>query len=139
MPGDCNTLQDFDIKARGCVDLVEEWKQDHDAVREVWRIEDLISCYLDCYDAFDGAFKFYCEQGKFPSSSFRFSFYIAATRRLLEGAAILESLTQDAEKKSFPVVGSGEFRARTERVKAIVDEDDFATDASFAFGLGSWD
>jgi len=138
MANDRNALQEFDIKSRGCVDLVEEWRKDHDAVRATWRIEDLVTSYLACYDAFDVAFEHYCENGKFPSPSFRFSFYIAAAKRLLEGADILESFIRDSEDKSHPVDGSVEFRARTGRVKAIVDEDNFATDAALA-GLGNWD
>jgi len=139
MANDRNALQDFDIKSRGCVDLVEEWQKDHDAVRGIWRIEDLVSCYLACYEEFDVAFEHYCENGKFPSPSFRFSSYIAASKRLLEGAEILDSLIRDAEAKHHPVDGSAEFRTRTGRMKAIVAEDNFATDAALAFGLGNWD
>ena len=36
------TLREFDMRSRGVVNLADEWKLHHAAVRKVWNVEDVI-------------------------------------------------------------------------------------------------
>lgn len=36
------TLRELDVQSRAAVSLVEEWQREHEAVRAIWKLEDVI-------------------------------------------------------------------------------------------------
>lgn len=136
----CDALREFDLRSRGCADLVERWKADHDEVRAIWNLEDLIATFLGCHELVDFAFKHYCDHGQFPNPALRFSFFSASLKRFLAAANVLNALVEAAETDGYAVRGSDRFRQQTRRAESIIAEDEFATRASFSWGgLDDWD
>lgn len=40
------TLKELDVQSRAAVSLVEEWQGEHEAVREIWKLEDVIELII---------------------------------------------------------------------------------------------
>lgn len=40
------TLKELDVQSRAAVSLVEDWQGEHEAVREIWKLEDVIELII---------------------------------------------------------------------------------------------
>ncbi|HEX5446413.1 MAG TPA: hypothetical protein VFW87_21525 [Pirellulales bacterium] len=49
----CN-LRELDVQSRAAVSLVEEWQGEHEAVREIWKLEDVIELITTAINGSEG-------------------------------------------------------------------------------------
>lgn len=136
----CNSIKEFDVHARGVVNLVEIWKNEGVAVRTVWKLEDLTREWLRLAERAHDLRKHYCEYGEFPQSAATYSYFVEILDDGVRCARVLDDLVCMFETESYSIDGANRLRREIDRLQAIIDEDRFATNASFDGGLlDDWD
>lgn len=116
-------IRGFDVMVRGAVSLVEQWKENHDEGRDVWKIEDLIAVYNDGFDLASRLLRYYQEHGQFPNAEFRFSYFADSIGRFLVAARELAAVIAGAEPDQYQVAGSVKFKAYLESFVAMLEEE----------------
>jgi hypothetical protein len=116
-------VREFDVRTRGAVDLVEQWKKNHDEVRLVWNLEELIAVYNECFNLADELLRHYQQNGKFPNEDVRFSYFADATNRFVTSAQYVESLAAAAESQKCQVAGADKFRSYIATFSAMLEEE----------------
>jgi uncharacterized protein YjiS (DUF1127 family) len=136
----CSSLEEFDVHTRGVVNLVQAWRSADSAARAVWRLEDLTAEWLKLAGKAHELRDYYCEHGQFPNSEATYSYFV----EILDGAAKcgldLDGLICMFEAEGYEVKVADALRRGIDRFHEIIDEDRFATNASFGGGaLDEWD
>ena len=135
----CNVIwQELELRCRGAADLAEAWKENHEEVRKVWALEDLVAAHLGCIADFHQLIDFYKANGRLPNSQVRFSYVVEALERFLLSATIVDNLAQIVEAKSYVVQGMIELRTEADILQRVVEEDRLATRVA-ASALEGWD
>lgn len=136
----CRSLEDFDIHARGVVSLVETWKSEHTAVRGVWRLEDLTAEWIKLAAKAHELRACYCEHGQFPNSGATYSYFVEVLDEAAKCGRDLDGLVRMFEGEGHEVAGADALRRGIDKFQEVIDEDRFATNASFGGGaLDEWD
>lgn len=122
-------LQDLDIQAKGIKVVTDEWwKQQHDEVRGVWRIEDLIRKADTCLKDAEQFYNDY-RLGRLNNTG-PFSYCVDVFRVLVETGASIIKGARECETKGYEVEGLAHLQRRLSEIQEIIDEDSFATDVS---------
>lgn len=124
-----DAVRDFDLRSRGAVSVVEQWKADHEDVRAVWGIEDLISEYNALFLQGRQLLASYQQTGQFPHSPIRFSHFSEMIERFVRAAVEVDTLVATVESHEYNVQGAADFRAHIAFFQHVLEEDRFATDA----------
>jgi hypothetical protein len=136
----CSSLKEFDVHARGVVNLVEAWKTRHAVVRAVWRVEDLAGEWLRLFASAHELHDYYCEHARFPNSDATYSYFVEILEQCVRCGRELDDLVGMFEGEGHAVARAEELRRGIDKLQEIVDEDRFATNASFGGGsLDDWD
>lgn len=136
----CSTIKDFDVHARGVINLVKSWKTEHAAVRAVWKLEDLTSEWLRLSEKAHDLQRYYCEHGEFPNLSATYSYFVDIVGDAVGCGRELDDLISMFEGEGHSVEGADRLRREIDRLQEIINEDRFATNASFGGGvLDDWD
>ncbi len=136
----CSSLKEFDLHARGVVNLVETWKREHAAVRAFWKLEDLTTEWLRLCESAHELHAHYCEHGQFPNSDATYSYFVEILDEGVRCGQELDNLLCMFEAEGYAVNGADRLRRGIDSLQGIIDEDRFATNASFESGaLDDWD
>lgn len=136
----CSSIKEFDVHARGVVNLIETWKKERTAVRAAWKLDDLTCEWLKLAEGAHGLRKHYCEKGGVPNSATTYSYFIDILDDGVRCGRELDDLIGMFEAEGYSVERSDQLRREMDRLRAVIDEDRFATNASFDSGaLSDWD
>jgi hypothetical protein len=136
----CSTLKEFDVHARGVVNLVVTWKRERATVRAFWRLEDLTAEWLRLAEQAHELRGYYCEHGQFPNAGATYSYFVEIVDESVGCGRELDDLIGMFEAERHSVNGADKLRRGIDTLQEIIDEDRFATNASFGGGaLDDWD
>lgn len=106
----------------------------------MWRLEDLVAEWLRLACNAHELRDHYCEHGQFPNSGAAYSYFIEILDDAPQCGRELDNLICMFESQGYQVEGSNGLRREIDRFHEIINEDRFATNASFAGGtLDDWD
>jgi hypothetical protein len=131
------TLQDFDLKARGVVSLVEDWRNDQSLARQSWKLDDLIEAYLETIATAIQLFDHFRQHGEFPSRLAHlptFSHFVALLDVTVRGARALETIGDTFIQQGQSVCGLSTLRTEAAALAEIVAEDQWAFEAAVRCG-----
>lgn len=123
-----STLQDFDLRSRGVIDLSESWKLEREDVCAIWRIEDVVAEYSELLEFAVDIFDDYCRRGEFPNPAVRFSYFADILSKTLAAARQLSERAKAKADEGQPIDGLAALERHIAKVQAILDEDNFAYD-----------
>ena len=132
------TLREFDMRSRGVVNLADEWKLHHAAVRKVWNVEDVIETTNGAIEMARELYNHFRAHGAFPQHDGgakppgNFGYFIHLLRNLLEVAEEFDDRASTLETQGYQVKGVAALRSGLELLETIISEDSLATTAAFS-------
>ncbi|OYV95156.1 MAG: hypothetical protein B7Z73_02550 [Planctomycetia bacterium 21-64-5] len=118
------TLQDFDVRSRGVAMLVEDWEAKHAAVRQTWKVEDLLKLVVDAVSTAADVHAASLESGAPPLTLADRISKLAYFLRLLEQLMVSASLIEDRicvfESEGYSVANADHLRQAISRLSEIV-------------------
>lgn len=122
-----STLQDFDLRVRGVVNLTESWRHDTASLRLVWKIEDVVAQFRETYRLAFDLFEDYCERGSFPNPSVTFDYFAGVLEDFVKATRELVEFAQAPPFGDYAVDGLVALKQELQRAVEILEEDDYAT------------
>jgi hypothetical protein len=121
------TLREFDIRCRGFEEVVEEWRSPQSEIRELWRIEDLLSMAVDAVSAAVAIYEEFCREGHFPGIDSEFggeaavSYFIAVVQKVYATAQAVEVMVAERQAGGPAVQGLEALRSSMARLRDTLD------------------
>lgn len=122
-----SSLQEFDIRSRGVVNLVDEWEIHHADVRKIWKVEDLIGIAKLVIEKAKELHAHYAQHGEFPTSTSAlaekgdFDYFVHLLRTLLRAATKIEDRASVHESEGYSIRGADELRAGIRDIVASIE------------------
>jgi hypothetical protein len=118
------TLQDFDVRSRGVAMLVEDWEAKHAAVRQTWKVEDLLRLVVDAVSA---AAEVYADSLKPVVTAIALAdrisqsgYFLRLLEQLMTSASLIEDRVCVFESEGYAVAGADRLRRAISRLSEIV-------------------
>lgn len=122
-----STLQEFDLRSRGVVNLVDEWEVHHAEVRKIWKVEGLIGVAMLVIEKAKELHAYYAQHGEFPTSTSAlaekgdFDYFVHLLRTLLRAATKIEDRASVHESEGYSIRRADELRTGIREIAAVIE------------------
>ncbi len=117
-------LKNFDVEARGVASIAEEWKLQHDEVRSVWVIEELVQRLNSCLKAAQHVYDDF-RLGRLAEAG-PFAYFVATLRLIVAAGDDIVVVAASVSREGYVVSGVDELNQLLVEVQEIINEDEFA-------------
>lgn len=117
-------LKNFDVEARGVASIAEEWKRQHDEVRSVWLIEELVQRLNSCLNEAQHVYDEF-RLGRLENAG-PFAYYVATLRLIVAAGDDIVIAAASVSREGYVVSGVDELHRLLAEVQEIISEDEFA-------------
>jgi hypothetical protein len=120
------TLQDFDVHSRGVAMLVEDWEAKQPAVRQTWKVEDLLTLVVDAVAAAADVQAASLKAAEPPLTVAdrisRLAYFLRLIEQLMTSAGLIEDRVCMFESDGYAVANADRLRLAISRLSEIIGE-----------------
>lgn len=122
------TLKELDVQSRAAVSLVEEWQGEHKAVREIWKLEDVVELIITAVNGAEQVRARILEHNGGPVQSpeprrvllYTLSYALDALRRLTEAVDGVARVIAMFQSQGYDVGRASELKEKRKALPDIV-------------------